>query len=311
MATIPLMGGYIEAQEEVSYKSGIDPSGNCFWIGLAEEADMPAEKEYEEITYLGAEGDISMSSNYMQVPLGGKPIDISATYALQDFGLRKYAWGSETSFNDTIASLAFVGGIKIDDIMNYVQYKGGAVSKWDLTWPEFGIARGTMGATAGDIVAPTIVDPLTTGLHAVKNLDKPYVWTKIDKIYLDTNDPPTTEVPHFLGDVTLSFENTLDLPRSINATGWAKIGGARVLKRSIGISFGVHYVSLAWYNYVLNDTKVNVKLVVKGQEPEVTSTFLMKNFRMPRFDNRFKSGEYYGGTITLLADNPELTYSEA
>lgn len=309
---LPLFPSFAEYQEETSFGSGIDADTSCKWIGLINPIAVPAEQEYTELEFLGPALNPTHASHYRQLATGGKPIDVGITYALQDMGMRKYAFGHDASFNmDSCPSIAILTGVDIGGTMWYTQYKGIIVEKWELKFPERSYSTGTIGGKGTEIVAPTSTDPLTgVGTHALENMDDPYITQGIDSINIGTTYDPAVAIDHYVSDVILSIENKIDMPYDVNETTWAQIAGARALTRKINVTLDVRYTDFDWFAYVKNKTDLYLKFAVKGETPEVTSTFNMGAFKLPIFDNELKPGEYYGGPVTFLGNDPSMNFTQ-
>ena len=306
---------FIYYQEEATYGAGIDSGEDAEWIGLVNPFSGPAEQEYKEWEFLGAydTGTTSTKSNVWQVGVGGKPIDISFTYAIQKLDLRKFAMGHDASFNfDTVPSMAFVAGVDIAGTMNFIQYKGFVVESWELKFPERDIATATARGKATDFVAPTTVDPMSgVGNYVAKDSDDPYMTADIDSVKIGTAYDPAVAVDHYITDMTLLFENKIDQPYDINETTWAQIAEASALRRDISITLDVRYADFDWEAYVRNKTNLYLKIAVEGEDPSVTTTFNTGAFKLPLFDNELKPGEYYGGPVTFLGSDASMNVTQA
>jgi len=307
----PVRGGFVEWQQETSYGNGIVATVNCNDFGLVNPYIVTPKKITQEIEYLGIEGQASVASNYSIMTVGGE-IPSSMTYFLQDFDMLPYVLGHEASFNDTVNTFATISGVKMDASWNYQVIKGNAIETWNWKLPEFGLCTIDMGLLCNDAVDPTWSDPLTSGTHATKNTDPVYMWKHIAHMYMDTNDPPTTEITQFYHDVNINFSNKYDAPRLPTVDTWTYIKGLVTLRRSVEITLDVSWIDYSWWDHVKDEDNVNFKMIIGGGTTGVTEyTFEIDSLRMLEFPRGYDPAKAIGGTVTFVGDHPTVNVAHA
>ena len=277
---------------------GVTPDNPTMkWLGLVNPFTPHIAKGYEEVRYLGAYDATDMLQKMRNMKVDGE-LTASLTYKPQDWDFMQYITGSTTGLSDSVDSLSIAQ--YTDE--KWILYKGCMLTRWELTLPKEGIATVDVDMTIGDVADPTGTDFIGTGSHASESTDDPFLWEDITGLKMDSNDPPTTEIAHSVGDLTLSITNEVELPKDISSTKWTRAEGAVVKKRDISVSMELTWVDIdSFFTLVKNGTKQNLQFTLGGK------TFTIKGLIPPEYNPEITPDNFIGETVTFLMDQPDLT----
>ena len=291
---MPISGAKsIEYVEEVIY--GETPDDPVMgWVGLVNPFSPHIAKEYEEARYSGAHDAEDMLQKMRNMQVSGE-LTASMTYKPQDWTFLQYITGSATGFSDTVDSISvaqYTDG-------QWIIYKGGMLTKWELTLPKEGIATVDVDMGFGEVADPTVTDFIGIGSHASEDTRPPLMWE-------DTTDIKLNGIPitHCLGELTLGITNDVEFPKDIGSSLWTRAEGAVVKKRELSVSLELTWVDLSFFNLVKAGTKQTLSFTLGNTRITVTGLIF------PEVGYEITPDNFIGETVTAITDLPNLTITD-
>lgn len=291
MVKMPISGAKaIEYVEEATY--GTTPTDPAMvWLGLVNPFSPHIAKEYEEARYLGAHDATDMLQKMRNMQVSGE-LTASLTYKPQDWTFIQYITGSATGLADTVDSISVV---QYTDA-NWIIYKGGILTKWELKLPKEGIATVDVDIGFGDVADPTETDYIGAGSHASEAAGDPFMWEDTTDVKL--NDVAIT---HSVGEITLGITNDVEFPKDIGSTMWTRAEGGVVTKRELSVSLELTWVDIdTFFDIVKAGTKQTLKFTLGGK------IFTISGLIFPEYNPEITPDNFIGETITAVTDKPNL-----
>ena len=125
-----------------------------------------------------------------------------------------------------------------------------------------------------------------------------------------TGTPPSTEISHCIGDISLGFTSTIAKRYHPESTLSTKMCGVKVLERKMEVSLTFSAeVDQSFSALVTGSTKQTL-LITIGVTTHAT-TFTMGGLIWPKYVAEAKADELIGDTVTAVVDKPTFTYSTA
>ena len=294
MVKMPISGAKsIEYVEEVTY--GTTPTDPVMgWVGLVNPFSPHIAKEYEEARYSGAHDAVDMLQKMRNMQVSGE-LTASMTYKPQDWTFLQYITGNATGLSDTVDSISVV---QYTD-GQWIVYKGGMLTKWELTLPKESIATVDVDMTFGGIADPTVTDFIGIGSHASENTTAPFKWEDTTNIKLNG-----ASIMHCLGELKLGITNEVKLPKDIGSSMWTRAEGAVVTKRELSVSLELTWADLSFFNLVKAGTKQTLSFTLGDKRLTVTGLIF------PEVGYEITPDNFIGETVTAITNLPDLTIAD-
>jgi hypothetical protein len=271
---------------------GTAPTNPTFLsFGYVTHFESSIDSLKQELAHLGANASTQLLENYRNIAVSGS-LSGTLSYVPYDWLFLPFVTGSECGFGDEPDSISIAEEIDA----KYTVYSGVMLTSWEMTLPEEGLANVDVSWVAAHVADPTVTDPAGTGAHAAEPTTDPFTWSGITELKMDTNDTPTTEIDHFVGDIKLSFTNTVNLVKHPTSTLWSEVNGVLVTKRRIGLELTVKDVDDDWFSLVKLGTKQNFKMTVSGQPIQIN------NIIFPRYARTANPNVLIGESVEVLVD---------
>lgn len=296
--TFPI-GGSIEYVAEKRLSGGswavmpTNPIMKSF--GLVESFDPSLEEKYDETTHLMAHGGNRLEETRNVITEGLLPLSLS--FRPQNFDFLECVTGDSLGLGDNPDTYTLIQTLD----SKYSVWKGTMFESFKVDIPEKSTVKASMAAFAAHYVAPSAVNPVGTGTHAVVEAASQMKWADITELKMDTNAVPTTSIAGCIGDISFGFSSDMWKKGDVKSAHFTKQGGVYVFKRNFELSFTITYVDESFYTLVTAGTKQNVLLRIGGD------TFIFKNLLWPKWIGKAEPNELLANTITCVVDQPKYT----